>query len=176
MYPFIRLAKERLKFRNAPALPVLGTHVSHHICWPWDLDPWMELNNGRTLTLFDLGRIPLLARTGLRQVLKDTGWGIAVAGNSTRYRRRIKAFHRITMHSRCIGWDARFFYMDQSMWRQGECCSQILIRAAFTSDAGIVPPAQVMDRLGKPPESPALPDWVRAWIAADGQRPWPPQV
>ena len=24
--------------------------------------------------------------------------------------------------------------------------------------------------------SPALPDWVQAWIAADAMRPWPPQV
>ena len=65
MYPVIRMAKEIVKFRNAPALPITGTHVSQHICWPWDIDLWMELNNGRTLTLFDLGRIPLAIRTGL---------------------------------------------------------------------------------------------------------------
>ena len=100
MYPLIRFAKEVLKFRNAPKLGPLETHVSTHRCWPWDLDPWIELNNGRTLTLYDLGRLPLAMRTGLSAVLRQTGWGITVAGNTTRYRRRIRAFNRFTMLSR----------------------------------------------------------------------------
>jgi hypothetical protein len=28
--------------------------------------------------------------------------------------------------------------------------------------------------MGFSPESPALPDWVQAWIDADAGRPWPP--
>lgn len=176
MYPFVRLVKETVKFRNAPPLPILGTHVSHHICWPWDIDPWKELNNGRTLTLFDLGRIPMATRTGLIKVLRANRWGIAVAGNSTRYRRRVRAFQRIEMRSRCIGWDARFIYMEQGMWLGSECSSHILIRAAFTSADGIVQPSKVLAEMGVPEQSPELPDWVQAWIAADGERPWPPQM
>jgi hypothetical protein len=49
MYPFIRMIKELIVHRNAPPLSFGDIHVSHHMCWPWDLDPWMELNNGRTL-------------------------------------------------------------------------------------------------------------------------------
>lgn len=174
MYPIFRLAKERLKSRSATRLPITGTHVSHHICWPWDLDPWMELNNGHTLTLYDLGRIPFTVRAGLRDVMKANGWGLAVAGNATRYRRRVKAFYRIEMRTRCIGWDTRFLYFDQSMWTRGDCSSQSLARLAVTSENGIVPPAQVLAALGSP-ESPALPDWVQAWSQAEGMRPWPPQ-
>ena len=86
MYPFLRMAKELWLNRNAPPLPITGTHLSQHICWPWDLDPWRELNNGRTLTLYDLGRLPLGLRTGLHRVLAANGWGMTVAGNTTRYR------------------------------------------------------------------------------------------
>ena len=63
----------RMRRRRLPPLPVLGTHVSHHRCWPWDLDPWVELNNGRTLTLYDLGRIPMAQRTGLIGKSVDVG-------------------------------------------------------------------------------------------------------
>ncbi len=176
MYPIFRFLKEIFKFRNAPRLGLLDTHVSHHRCWPWDLDPWVELNNGRTLTLYDLGRIPMGVRTGLTGMLRAQGWGITVAGNSTRYRRRIKAFARFEMRSRCIGWDDRFFYIEQAMWLGRDCANHILIRSAITSAQGIVPPARVLQVMGQPQASPELPDWVQAWIAADAQRSWPPSV
>jgi acyl-CoA thioesterase FadM len=174
MYPFLRMAKEIWTNRNAPPLALTEPHLSHHLCWPWDLDIWAELNNGRTLTLYDLGRIPLAMRTGLGRVIRRQGWGITVAGSSVRYRRRVRMFDRVEMVSRCIGWDARFLYMEQSMWRAGECTSHMLLRSAITSKAGIVPPAEVLAALGQPAESPDLPGWVGAWIAADADRPWPP--
>lgn len=174
MYPFVRMVKEMWKFRKAEPLGLTDPHVSHHICWPWDLDFWVELNNGRTLTLYDLGRIPLAMRTGLIPVLKGQEWGLAVAGNTTRYRRRVRAFHRVEMVSRTIGWDERFFYMEQSMWRKGDCTSHMLLRAAFTDARGIVPPARVVAAMKHEGPSPDLPGWVRAWIASDADRPWPP--
>jgi acyl-CoA thioesterase FadM len=174
MYPFLRMFKELWKFRNSPALPILGTHVSQHRCWPHDLDPWRELNNGRTLTLYDLGRIPLGQRTGLHKALKDNRWGMTVAGNSLRYRRRVRLWDVVEMHSHCIGWDARFIYMEQSMWKDGECTSHMLIRSAVTSAKGIVPPEQMLAAMGQSQVSPKLPDWVQGWIDTDAGRPWPP--
>ena len=174
MYPFLRLAAETLRHRNAPPLDLTAAHVSRVTCWPWDLDPWRELNNGRTLTLYDLGRIPMAARTGLVAAIRQNGWGITVAGNTTRYRRRVRAFDRLTLNSRCIGWDARFLYIEQSMWRGEDCTSHILIRSAVTSAQGIVPTAEVLAAMGHAPESPPLPGWVQDWIAAEAARPWPP--
>ncbi len=176
MYPLIRLAKAAWLGARAPKCSVLETHVSQHICWPWDIDPWRELNNGRTLTLYDLGRIGLGARTGLGSALGANRWGIVVAGASVRYRRRIKAMQRFEMRTRCIGWDHRFLYLEQAMVAQGEVSSHVLIRGAVTSRAGIVPPEQVLAAMGEAAQSPALPDWVSAWAEADARRPWPPQI
>lgn len=175
MYPFFRIAKEMWKFRNAAPLPILGTHYSTHICWPWDLDPWVELNNGRTLTLYDLGRLPLARRTGVDKVLRANRWGLTVAGNTTRYRRRVKMFDRLDMVSRCIGWDARFIYMDQSMWKGAECTSHMIIRSAIVGKSGIVPPKELIAVLAQTMESPPLPDWVKTWVTAENARAWPPQ-
>lgn len=175
MYPVVRMFWQLWKHRNDPKLGFTDEHVSSHLCLPWDIDIWLELNNGRTLTLYDLGRIPLGQRTGLVPVLKKKGWGLTVAGSTVRYRRRITAFQRITMRSRGIGYDDRFFYVEQSMWRpDGECAGHVLIRSAVTSKKGIVPPAQVMEAMGATGEAPELPEWVKAWIAGDAQRPWPP--
>lgn len=175
MYPYLRMLGQLWRLRRAPPLAPFEAHVSHHRCLPQDLDPWWELNNGRTLTLYDLGRIPMGRRLGLDRALKANGWGMTVAGNSTRYRRRVRLWDRVEMRSRFVGWDARFLYVEQSMWRGGECTSQVLVRSAVTSREGIVPPVQLARALGMGEVSPALPDWVAAWSAADARRPWPPE-
>lgn len=176
MYPVFRLAAQFWLHRNDPPLPLLGTHVSHHICWPWDLDIWRELNNGRTLTLYDMGRLPLAGRVGLIRVLRQNRWGLTIAGATVRYRRRVRAFDRIEMRSRCIGWDARFLYIEQSMWRRGDCTSHSLYRSAVTDANGIVPTWKVARALGHDGPPPPLPDWVEAWIEAEAKRPWPPMT
>ena len=108
---------------------------------------------------------------------KAKGWGLAVAGASVRYRKRVKMFDRIEMYSRLLGWDERFIYMDQTMWVRGACTSQALLRSAITQGKrGIVPPAEMAVAMGLSGESPALPGWVQDWIAADATRPWPPVV
>ena len=157
---------------------LFDTHVSHVTCLPWDLDPWMELNNGRTLTLFDLGRMPLSLRIGMVQALAANGWGMTAAGTHCRYRRRVRLFHRVEMHSRLIGWDARFLYVEQAMWRRGEALNHILVRLAATEGArGILPPERLIAAMGHPGlASPPLPDWMAAWVAAEALRPWPPAV
>jgi acyl-CoA thioesterase FadM len=135
---------------------------------------WGELNNGRTLTLYDLGRIPMGARVGMFAAMRPKGWGIAVAGATVRYRRRIRAFERFEMRTRTLGWDRRFLYMEQSLWKGEECANHLLIRSAITSRAGIVDPGELVAAMGHSPVSPPLPDWAGAWVAAEAARPWPP--
>lgn len=174
MYPFIRLIYQFFVHRNDAPLGPLDTHVSHHICWPWDLDLWRELNNGRTLTLYDMGRLPLAGRVGLIKALKEHRWGLTMAGASVRYRRRVRMFDRIEMRSRAVCWDDKFLYLEQSMRVRGEATSHILYRSAITGKTGIVPPAQVMETLGLEVATPETPDWVKAWTEAEALRPWPP--
>ncbi|MCJ8334153.1 MAG: acyl-CoA thioesterase [Epibacterium sp.] len=176
MYPIVRLLKDAFKANRMGKLGLLDVHISNHLCWPWDLDIWMELNNGRTFTLFDLGRTMLAVRLGLVPVLKNNKWAIAVAGSTIRYRRRIFAFEPFEMRSRAIGWDDKFFYMEQSIWkRNGECASHALLRTCFTNKKGIVPPTEVVAAWGQADlRSPPLPDWVQAWCDAEDKRPWPP--
>ncbi|MCK8463977.1 thioesterase family protein [Aliiroseovarius sp. S1339] len=176
MYPFIRMTKDLIINARAKPLPITGTHVSHHMCWPWDIDLWRELNNGRTLTLYDLGRIPLAGRTGLSRMLIKNRWGLTMAGASVRYRKRIRTFVRFEMRSRVVGWGDRFIYVEQSMWLHGECANQIVYRSAVTDRNGIVPTARVVEALGYGGPPPVLPQWVQAWIDAEAQRPWPPEA
>ena len=175
MYPIFRLTLEMFLAGRRPALPSNGTHVSTQRCWPWDLDFLMELNNGRTLTIYDLGRIPLARRVGLVAVLRRRKWGLTVAGSSVRYRKRITVFQKMTIHSRCLGADDRFIYLEQSIWLGGECAGNALYRTAVINRGKMVPPEEVLAEIGGDVPEMVLPEWVTAWIDAEGQRPWPPE-
>jgi len=182
MYPYARLAAHVLRARRAPRVAAFDTVVTRHRLLPWDIDPWGELNNGRALTLYDTGRVVFIARSGLGRAAAARGWAPAVAGLSIRYRARMHALQSFEMRTRLVGWDARFLYIEQGMWRAQTCCSHVLIRFAMTGrvpggvpgGGGMVPVAEVAGALGVAPESPRLPDWVTAWAAAEARRPWPP--
>ncbi len=175
MYPIFRLALSILNAKRAGPLEPLGTNVSTHICWPWDLDFYFELNNGRTLTLNDLNRIPLALRTGLISVMRREKWGLTVAGASVRYRRRVRMFDRITITSRLVCWDDKFFYLEQSMWVRGNATSNVLYRIALVDSSGIVKTELISKSLGFEGPSPETPSWIEAWIEAERRRPWPPE-
>ena len=145
-------------------------------CMPWDLDIFMEMNNGRVLTLYDLGRFDLSTRTGLGDALKEKGWGFAVAGSTTRYRKRVKLFDEITMYTRLVAIEDRWFYMKQSMWVKGQPVSSVLLRTAVTSKQGIVPSREVLEYMGEKDWKPEPDGWTKAWIDSEEERPWPPTV
>ena len=176
MYPVFRIFYHALRARRRSKLGLWDTHVSQHICWPWDIDLWMELNNGRTLTLFDIGRVSMGERNGTNKAAKHHKFGMAMAGATVRYRKRVTMFQKLEMHTRCIGFDDKFLYMEQSMWDEaGDCCNHLLIRAALLKKRKMVPPKTFIDLLSSEEKAPELPDWAKAWIDADATRPWPPE-
>ena len=176
MYPFVRTAKELWLAQRQPRLESLfETHVSHHICWPHDLDFWLELNNGRAMSIYDIGRTALALRSGLIAAIRANGWGLTMAGSTTRFRQRIRGFERFEMRSRALCWDDKFTYLEQAMFkRDGSCASHVVYRAAVTDRQGLVRPERVLAALGQSAESPAMPDWLVKWCETEALRPWPP--
>ena len=176
MFPIVRLIKDMFLAHRMPPLGLTDTHVSHHICWPWDLDIWLELNNGRAMTLYDLGRTMNAQRVGLISAISKHRWGMTMAGSTVRFRRRIRGFERFEMRSRAVTWDEKFIYLEQTMWKKnGECASHVMFRSAVTGKTGIIPPAKVLAEMGHTDLTPPpMPDWIKAWCTADSTRPWPP--
>lgn len=174
MYPFFRLVRSIITARRSPALAMDGEGQVHFYCRPWDIDPFMEMNNGRILTLFDLGRFDIAVRTGLWKTLKDKRWGLAVAGSTTRYRKRIKLFDQVTMKTRLAGIEGRWFYIEQSMWVKGQPCASVLLRTCVTGGGRALDSNEVLEAMDLADYDGTLPDWVQAWVDGDHQRPWPP--
>jgi acyl-CoA thioesterase FadM len=173
MYPYLRSARVLLSAWLGSPLDFDGESVVHTRVWPGDIDVFGELNNGRQLTLMDMGRFDLAVRSGFLRTVHRQGWGLAVGGASVRFRHRINLFTPIRLRSRVVGHDERWFYFHQKIERDERLCSAALVRTAVIEKGRLVPVARVLEALGPSVRVPGLPDWVRAWIDAEGLRPWP---
>lgn len=174
MFPVFRLWYHVQKAKHAPALTIdedciLPMRVSLF----GDCDIFLEMNNGRHLTLFDIGRFVFAVRTGLWKEVKRNKWGFVVAGSSMRYRKRLKPFQRYEQHTRVIGYDEKWFYFLQTHQIGEVWHSAGLLRTAVVDKGRIVPSATILKLMNKQDWQPELPDWVKAWITADALRPWP---
>ena len=175
MFPYLRFFGRMFAAKRQPQVGLFEESVITTRIGLFDIDPWMELNNGRTQTLYDIARVPHYARMETAEKFSKFGIFVTVAGSSMRYRNRVRPFTKVEIRTRLIGWDEKFFYTEQSMWRAYTCFNHGLIRQAFgRRGKGLVPPPDVMKMFEMDPTSPELPNWVAGWISADAERPWPP--
>lgn len=172
MYPYFRIFKMLITSQRKPKLGVDDKSILNLRVWPGDIDVFKELNNGRHLTMMDFGRFDMAARNGLLKLVRNKGWGLAVAGASIRYRHRLHLFDKFELHTSVAGFDERWFYFHQEIRRNNKIHSSALIRTAVTSSKGIVNIYDVIRGLGIEPEKKPLPDWVKVWAESDEMRPW----
>lgn len=175
MYPLIRLTTSSIKARLAEKISIFDVCETQFRCRPWDLDMFMEVNNGRLLTLYDLGRFDLAIRSGLAGVLMKNRWGLVVAGSSVRYRRRVRMFDKVTMRTQVAGQDEKWTYIAQSIWVKGRATSSILLRTGVTARGSVIPTTEIAAAMKLDKLNTDLPSWVKAWAEADEERPWPPE-
>ncbi len=174
MYPYLRSARVLLSAWLGSRLDFDDESVVHMRVWLGDIDVFAELNNGRHLTLMDMGRFDLAVRSGFLRTVHRHGWGLTVGGASVRFRHRVRPFSRICLRSRVVGHDDRWFYFHQKIEHGDRLCSSALVRTAVIEKGRLVPVPRVLEALGRPGQAPGLPEWVQAWIDAEALRPWPP--
>lgn len=137
-----------------------------------DIDLFMEMNNGRYLTLMDIGRFDVGARLGLFKVLKDNNWGLMVGAVSTRYRNRFRLFQKFTLNTKMLYFDERWFYFHQ--WfegKNGKIHASFLVRTAVTSKSGLVPTKNVIEQMNYPLDlvhrHNHSSEWIQKWEQSD---------
>ncbi|NOX86875.1 MAG: thioesterase [Chlorobi bacterium] len=172
MYPYLRLIKVLASKRHDKNFKVNDESIIKLRVCLVDIDPFLELNNGRYLTMMDFGRFDVAIRTGLWKIMKKKKWGLIVAGASVRFRYRLKLFQKYELHSQVIGQEEKWFYFHQRIIRNGRIHASALVRTAVTSREGIVNTDEVLKALGNETHLPGVPGWVREWAKADELRPW----
>ncbi|MGL5445994.1 MAG: thioesterase family protein [Rhabdaerophilum sp.] len=88
-----------------------GVSVLRFRVWPHDIDTNLHLNNGRYLTIADLGRTDLLLRMGLIKLVLKEGLQPMLSGSAIRYRRELKPFQAFRLESSILCWRGTSFVM-----------------------------------------------------------------
>ena len=134
---------------------------------PNDLDANLHMNNGRYLTLMDLGRLDLLVRLGLVGELRRRRWNPVVASLAIRYRRSLAPWQGYELRTRMVGWDERWFFLEQRFTRGGETMAVAMVKALFVGPNGRVPPQELVDATGYDVATPEIPLSIRSWEDAE---------
>lgn len=153
-------------FRRRDIAPLETRELSFRVL-PNDLDPNWHVNNGRYLTLMDLGRIDLTVRMGLLRPALRNGWMPVLGGALIRFQRPLKLFQRYTLRTRLLAWDEKWLYLEQQFESDGKRVASAVVKGLIRGRAGSIPTAEVIRQVGFYLPSPEFPDYLRQWAAAE---------
>lgn len=162
---YFRLILVIVKALFRPRLDPLGESVLHFRVWPFDVDINGHMNNGRYLTLMDLGRTDLMMRTGMGRLVMQQKWMPVIASAKIRFRKSLLPFRKFTLQSRVLCWDEKWFFLEQRFVRDGRTVAYALVKGMLRKSGGYVAPGEIFERvLGRKVASPEMPAVVKEWI------------
>ncbi len=137
---------------------------------PNDLDLNGHMNNGRYLTIMDIGRMDFVLRLRLAGYVIRNGYIPVLSSASMRYRLPLLPFQKYALTTRIIGWDDKWVFMEHRFIiiggkKDGAVAAVGLVKGSFfdKKTRGTIPTAQIMKAIGFEQDSPAIPAYVEKW-------------
>ncbi len=133
---------------------------------PQDLDINLHLNNGRYLTLMDLGRLDFMGRAGMLWPALRRGWLPVLGGAEIDFYRPIGPFCKFTLETTLESWDEKWFVMRQSFFIEDRLAAVGRVKGLLLKGREKIPPARVLE----------LSDWAGWQPEADAGNPEKPEA
>ncbi len=143
-------------------VPLTSVSVIRLTTLPTDIDILRHMNNGRYLSLADLGRWDLVVRIGVFARTQQLGWIPLLSQASATFRKSLVLGQRFELQTRMIGTDDRAVLMEQRFVSGGEIYMQLITRTRFVKrSGGVVTMDELHNKLGTLPDE--IPEWVHQW-------------
>jgi acyl-CoA thioesterase FadM len=150
-----------------PRMNLLDVSVVSFRVWLNDIDVNGHMNNGRYLTIMDLGSLDAMIRTGLIKILFKRKWRPIIASSTIRFRRSLKPFEKYQLYTHVLYWDQKWLFIEQRFERKGELIALGMVKGLFRGPNGNVPPAELFKVLGYNIASPPTPEAVAQWLQSE---------
>lgn len=126
--------------------------------WITDQDMFMHMTNSRYLSFADLGRVDLVMRTKLSQMMNRKGWRTEICGQSMTINRMLKAPKSFSLETQLCGWDGQYIAISQTFLRRGKNHASVNTLLKIQDKSGNpIPPQLLIDLIEPELGSPALP-------------------
>lgn len=146
-------------------LAIDETFVTTMRVWPFDLDINRHVTNGRYYSMADIARVDFLFRSGAYKVALAKRALPVIGDNWGKFRKELKLFQKFEIHTRLVGWDEKWIFIQHEFKRQGRVLGFVTLRCVFRSGREVLKPQLFIDGLGMPSNSPVLPAWLQQWSA-----------
>ena len=164
--------RARRRLRREGHLPPTGISRIRLTTLPTDIDVLRHMNNGRYLSLFDLGRWDLLTRTGMADVMKRNAWYAVVSAETVTFRKSLELWQRFEVESRLIGHDDKAIYLEHRAVVDGEVYARAIIRSRMLKrSGGTLSHDELFAAVGRPDGLPEVDEWMHDWAAATALPP-----
>ncbi|MDB2386156.1 thioesterase family protein [Shewanella sp.] len=151
------------RVRHCKSIDFLGVSRITYRALPSDCDVNFHLTNSRYPAFMDLSRTYMLAEMGLLKRFLTLGWMPIVNAAEFTYIRDIKPFAQFTVESKVVGWDEKYFYVEQRFVsaRGLHCIAHV--RGVFISKRKQVPISTMLAEVGFNDTQPEMPVEVQKW-------------
>ena len=156
--------------RNIPAKKRHHSHGanSRFRVLPHDLDAFGHMNNGRYHQIMDVARVEWMLQTQVAGAIRKNRWSPILGGGVIRYRHSLKLLQVYYVHTRLLGWDQRWFYLEHTfMDSRNRCVAVGITRAGLRNRDQWVHADEVVHSVQPGARSPALPAHILRWIRLD---------
>jgi acyl-CoA thioesterase FadM len=137
---------------------------------PNDLDLNGHMNNGRYLTIMDIGRMDFVLRFGMAGYVIKNGYIPVLSSASMRYRLPLLPFQKYSLTTRIVCWDDKWAFMEHRFIirggrKHGAVAAIGLVKGGFYNKKtrSTISTNDVMAALGINEQSPPLPDYMARW-------------
>ena len=131
--------------------------------------PLLDTDVGRLFTqtyssVMGLGRWQITFNSRLRDTAMKKKWVPVTVSETITYKRSVKAFERVCLRTKLLGWDEKRFYLEQTFLVKGQIRAQAYLSGLVRGPEGHVRPGRVFKESGIDEESPELSERLKVWI------------
>jgi acyl-CoA thioesterase FadM len=112
---------------------------------PNDIDINFHMNNGRYLTICDLNRVDIFARSGLLKAMFKRNWIPVIAEHTMIYKKPLGIFERYRVKTEVTHWDEKYFYMKHNFSKGERIAAEGTSKGCvYARGIGVVSPADAI--------------------------------
>ena len=90
-----------------------------------------------------------------------------MAAAALRFKRPLRLFQTRELHTRIVGWDQKWGYLETTFTRNGQAVATVIAKAAARGREGTIPPEKILVLLGQDREPVPVPEHIRRWVEAE---------